>query len=52
LGKDGSFKLKQYMYNAQKAGQQAVTSRELRNKVLGLLGAGAGAIGLGELLTK
>jgi len=52
LGKEGSFKLKRYMYNAQKAGQQAVTSRELRNKVLGLLGAGAGAIGLGELLTK
>ena len=53
LGKDGAFKLKQYLYDAQKAGQTALDSRALRNKLLGWGIPGVSAtLGLGYELTK
>jgi hypothetical protein len=52
LGKDGAFKLKQVLYNAQKAGQTAMDSRALRNTILKLLGVGAGAVEGYHLFTK
>lgn len=53
LGKDGAFKLKQYLYNAQKAGQTALDARALRNTILkwGIPSA-TGALGLGYEITK
>jgi hypothetical protein len=56
LGKDGAFKLKQVLYDAQKAGQTAMDSRALRNTVLKLVGIGGGvattAAGAAYELTK
>lgn len=52
LGKDGATNLKRDLYDAQKAGQNAMDSRALRNKVLTLLGVGGGIIEGAHLLTK
>jgi len=53
LGKDGAFKLKQVLYDAQKAGQTAMDARTLRNTILkwGIPGVGS-ALGVGYELTK
>lgn len=43
LGADGATKLKQVLYDAQKAGQTAMDARALRNTLLKLTGIGGGA---------
>jgi len=52
LGDAGADKLRQFMYDAQKAGQTAIDSRILRNKVLALMGVGGGLIEGARLITK
>lgn len=53
LGKDGAFKLKQYLYDAQKAGKTALDQRTLRNLILKIsVPVATGALGLGYELTK
>lgn len=53
LGQKGAFKLKQVLYDAQKAGQTAMDSRALRNLILKLGGAAVGtALGVGYELSK
>ena len=52
LGKDGALKLKQVLYDAQKAGQQTLNSRALRNTILKLLAGGGGLIEGARLATK
>lgn len=53
LGKDGAFKLKQFLYDAQKAGQKAMDARTLRNTILkwGIPALGS-TLGIGYELTK
>jgi hypothetical protein len=53
LGKSGAFKLKQALYDAQKAGKTSMDTRTLRNTILkfGIPGI-ASALGLGYELTK
>lgn len=53
LGPKGAFALKQFLYDAQKAGEKAMDSRALRNKMLALGSAAAGtALGVGYELSK
>ena len=53
LGKDGAFKLKQALYDAQQAGKTAMDARSLRNTILKWTGIGGSAVlGLGYELTK
>lgn len=53
LGKDGALKLKQVLYDAQKAGQKAMDTRALRNTILkwGIPGVGT-ALGIAYEATK
>ena len=50
LGPSGAAKLKQVLYDAQKAGQAAMDARAFRNTILRLTGYGAAALGAGETI--
>lgn len=52
LGKQGAFKLKQVLYDAQKAGQKAMDTRILRNTIAKWVGLGGGAIEGANILTR
>jgi hypothetical protein len=45
FGKEGAFKLKQGLYDAQKAGQSAISKQQMLSKILKYTGIGTGVVG-------